>query len=113
MYLSRNIGAMEAFELVSDGSDIPVFAWRLKSGHTENWTLYNLSDRLRAKGWLVPAYPMPEDLQDVVVQRIVVRYGLGYNLARDFLVDLEDCVDYLDHLAGPLPAELGHPGFAH
>jgi len=113
MYLSKHIGAMEPFELVSDGSDIPVFAWTLKPGYTENWTLYNLSDRLRAKGWLVPAYPLPEDLQDTIVQRIVVRNGLGFNLARDFLQDLAECVDYLDNLAGPLPAELDHPGFAH
>ncbi len=85
MYISKHIGEMGAFDLVSDGSDIPVFAWRLKEGYTDKWTLYNLSDRLRAKGWLIAAYPLPEDLEDVVVQRIVVRNGLGFNLARDLL----------------------------
>ena len=113
MYISKHIGEMGAFDLVSDGSDIPVFAWRLKEGYTDKWTLYNLSDRLRAKGWLIAAYPLPEDLEDVVVQRIVVRNGLGFNLARDLLQDIDECVDYLDNLASPLPAEVDHPAFSH
>lgn len=113
MHLSEHIGKMAPFELVSDGSDIPVFAWRLKDGYTKNWTLYNLSDRLRGKGWLIPAYPLPEDLEDVIVQRIVVRNGLGYNLARDLLADIEECVAWLDGLDGPIPSEHVEPGFTH
>jgi glutamate decarboxylase len=113
MYLAEHISKMAPFELVSDGSDIPVFAWRLKHGYTDKWNLYNLSDRLRARGWLIPAYPLPEDLDDVIVQRIVVRNGLGFNLARDLLSDIASCVEYLENLEGPLPAEVEHPGFAH
>ncbi|WP_084105629.1 glutamate decarboxylase [Demequina sp. NBRC 110056] len=113
LYLSSHIGAMDPFELVSDGSDIPVFAWRLKEPTRNGWTLYNLSDRLRGKGWLIPAYPMPEDLQETVVQRIVVRNGMGFNLARDLLKDIEDCVRWLDQFEMPLPAEHDAPGFTH
>ncbi|MGO4490448.1 glutamate decarboxylase, partial [Microbacterium sp. 2RAF4] len=76
-YLAQGIARLDAFELWNDGSDIPVFAWRLKEGHTKNWTLYDLQDRLRMKGWLVPAYPMPADLEQITVQRIVVRNGLS------------------------------------
>ena len=79
---------MDAFDLWNDGSDIPVFAWRLAKGHTSNWTLYDLSDRLRMKGWLVPAYPMPDNLTDVTVQRIVVRNGLSHDLASALLRDI-------------------------
>jgi len=113
MHLSHHIGAMGPFELISDGSDIPVFAWRLKEGYTDKWNLYHLSDRLRGKGWLIPAYPLPEDLQDTVVQRIVVRLGMGYSLARDLLADIEDCVAWLDRLDGPIPTEHEGPGFTH
>ena len=63
LYLSHGISEIGPFELWNDGSDIPVFAWRLKEGHTDRWTLYNLADRLRTKGWLVPAYPMPDNLE--------------------------------------------------
>lgn len=113
LYLSGEIARMPAFELWNDGSDIPVFAWRLREGHTENWNLYHLSDRLRMKGWLVPAYPMPADLPDVTVQRVVVRNGLSRDLAEAFLAELGEQVAYLDALTGPMPAEAHHPGFHH
>src|SRR5690606_16041624 len=50
-YLADGIAALGPFELWNDGSDIPVFAWSLKPGHTDKWTLYDLSDRLREGGW--------------------------------------------------------------
>ncbi|MCQ4079299.1 glutamate decarboxylase [Streptomyces sp. RB6PN25] len=111
-FLAERIGTIDAFELWNDASDIPVFAWRQASGHTENWTLYDLSDRLRQKGWLVPAYPMPDDLADMTVQRIVVRNGLSMDLARALLKDIEESVHYLDRFAQPLPGE-ARSGFHH
>ena len=113
IYLSGEIAAMPALELWNDGSDIPVFAWRLRAGHTTNWTLYDLSDRLRMSGWLVPAYPMPDDLSNLTVQRIVVRNGFSRDLADAFLADLKAAVAYLDALDGPIPATRQHPGFHH
>ena len=111
-YLAEGIGAIDAFELVSDGSTIPVFAWRLKDG-PRNWTLYDLSDRLRMRGWLVPAYPLPADLQEVVVQRIVVRNGMTHDLAEALLGALRDEVAYLESLRSPLPRGDEHGGFRH
>ncbi len=40
------------------------------------------------RGWLVPAYPMPDDLASVTVQRIVVRNGLSRDLAGSLLDDI-------------------------
>jgi glutamate decarboxylase len=102
-YLADEVARMDAFELWNDGSDIPVFAWRLSAGRQGGgWDLYHLSDRLRSKGWLVPAYPMPDDLADVTVQRVVVRNGLSRDLAGSFVADLRDAVRELDALP-PLP----------
>ncbi len=112
-YLAEQIGAMDAFELWSDGSDIPVFAWRLRAGHTGDWTLYDLSDRLRMKGWLVPAYPLPESLTDITVQRIVVRNGFSRDLASALLDDLKAEVSYLDALDGPIPRLADTAPFHH
>ncbi|WP_024355625.1 glutamate decarboxylase [Leucobacter chironomi] len=111
-FLSAAIGEMPAFELVSRGDTIPVFAWRLVPDHTENWTLFDLADRLRMRGWLVPAYPMPDDLSDLVVQRIVVRVGLSRDLAGDLLDAITEEVAFLDALESPLPRS-GNGGFAH
>lgn len=113
LFLSKGIAKIGAFELISDGSDIPVFAWRLKAGHTDNWNLYHLQDRLRQKGWLVPAYPLPDDLSDRTVQRIVVRNGLSMDLAAELLRDIETETAYLDALESPMPVEGQRPGFHH
>ncbi|MDR5699359.1 glutamate decarboxylase [Agromyces aerolatus] len=105
-YLSHAVGELDAFELLTDGSDIPVFAWRLTPGHTDNWTLYHLSERLRIRGWLVPAYPLSGDLSDQTVMRIVCRNGLSRDLAEDLLRDIRTETAYLDELDAPMP----HPG---
>ena len=110
LFLSAGIAKLDAFELWNDGSDIPVFAWRLKDGHTKNWTLYDLQDRLRMRGWLVPAYPMPADLEQITVQRIVVRNGLSMDLAADLLDAIAAEVAHLDALTAPMPDD--HPASA-
>ncbi|WP_111719918.1 glutamate decarboxylase [Homoserinimonas sp. OAct 916] len=105
VYLSGEIAKMPAFELWTEGTDIPVFAWQLKKGHTDKWNLYHLSERLRLKGWLIPAYPMPDNLTDMVVQRIVVRNGLSRNLAESLVLDIAEATAYLDDLESPMPTE--------
>nr|WP_231580773.1 glutamate decarboxylase [Leucobacter sp. Ag1] len=113
VHLSAGIAAMPQFDLVSDGSTIPVFAWRLRPGWSGNWNLFDLSDRLRMRGWLVPAYPMPADLEEVTVQRIVVRNGLSMDLAESLLDVIREEVAYLEALDAPLPRPTRSGGFAH
>ncbi|HEX6954672.1 MAG TPA: glutamate decarboxylase [Agromyces sp.] len=105
VFLSGEIAALDAYELLTDGRDIPVFAWRLKPGHTDKWTLYHLSERLRIKGWLVPAYPLSGDQSDQTVMRIVCRNGLSHDLAEDLLRDIREETEFLDGLDGPMPHE--------
>jgi len=97
-YLAGEIAQMTHFELWNDATDIPVFAWMLKPVSTRHWTLYDLSDRLRMKGWQVPAYPMPTDLTDITVQRIVVRNGLSMDLAGRLADEIRAQVAYLDEI---------------
>ena len=112
-YLSSGIEEMGPFELVSRGDTIPVFAWVLKDPETRMWSLYDLADRLRMKGWLVPAYPMADDLSDVVLQRIVVKVGLSRDLASSLLADIRGEVQYLESLTTPLPREAEGSHFHH
>ncbi|QDZ15240.1 glutamate decarboxylase [Humibacter ginsenosidimutans] len=102
-YLADQIARLEPFELWTDGSDIPVMAWQLKEGYTDKWTLYDLSQQLRTRGWLVPAYPMPEALTALTVQRVVVRNGLSRDLAAGLVQDIRTHVKELDALRAPLP----------
>jgi glutamate decarboxylase len=114
-HLSSQIAAMGPFELLTDGSDLPVFAFRLAG--PQSYTVFDLSERLRSRGWLVPAYTFPENLQDVAVIRIVVRNGFSLDMADLLLADLRTQVDVLTaHPAAPvplLPDGRGRSGFAH
>ena len=112
-YLSSAIAEMGPFELVTKGDTIPVFAWTLKEGASPNWTLYDLEDRLRMKGWQVPAYPMADDLGDMTLQRIVVRNGLSHDLATLLLKDMRTEVAFLEKLDGPMPHEERTASFHH
>ncbi|MGP5931386.1 glutamate decarboxylase [Corynebacterium glyciniphilum] len=111
-YLAREIGKLPDIELWNEAQDIPVFAWRLAASADRQWTLYDLSDRLRMKGWIVPAYPMPDNLTDVTVQRIVVRNGMSHDLASFLVRDLRACVDHLNQADGT-PPDAQRSGFHH
>ncbi|MBA3022003.1 glutamate decarboxylase [Propionicimonas sp.] len=104
-YLSAGVAALGPFELLSDGSDIPVFAWRLRVGYTDKWDLHDLSAQLRQRGWMVPAYPLPDELTAQTVQRIVVRNGLSMELAGHLLDAVRECVTYLDGFTSPMPKQ--------
>ncbi|WP_084351264.1 glutamate decarboxylase [Millisia brevis] len=111
-FLADGIADIGPFELWNHPTDIPVFAWRLRADHPGTWDLHHLSERLRLRGWLVPAYPMPDDLADLTVQRIVVRNGFSRDLAGALLGDIRAQVRYLDSISTPLP-RAGHGEFTH
>jgi len=108
--LAAKIGAMGPFEMLSTGRDLPVLAWKLKQ--QTNWSLYDLSDRLRDRGWQVPTYKMPANREDVVIQRIVVRNGFTHDLAGMLLRDIERHLDWFAAQPGFSPT-LDGSGFHH
>ncbi|SJM59895.1 glutamate decarboxylase [Gulosibacter sp. 10] len=112
-YLAAEIGALPQFELWNAAEDLPVFAWRLSESEDRGWTLYDLSDRLRMRGWLIPAYPLPADLADITVQRIVVRNGLSRDLARTLVADIKAETDYLERRERGAAPDEGDGGFHH
>jgi glutamate decarboxylase len=119
-YLSGQIAAMGPFELLTDGSELPVLAFKLREAGSSaaNYTVFDLSERLRQRGWLVPAYTFPQDMQDTAVLRIVIRNGFSMDMARLLLDDLRVQVHLLasqPHPPTPLipGAVENRQGFAH
>jgi glutamate decarboxylase len=98
--------------LLTDGSELPVFAFAL-SDPGGPYTVFDVSDRLRQSGWLVPAYTFPENRQDLAALRVVVKNGFSYDLADRLVADLHDHIEYLKTLPGPLPDAGRHPSFHH
>jgi glutamate decarboxylase len=88
-HLSSEIANMGPYRLVSDGTDLPVFAFGLTPEVT-NYTVFDVSERLRERGWLVPAYTFPANRQDLSVLRIVVRSGMHQEMADQLLTRVGD-----------------------
>jgi glutamate decarboxylase len=109
-FLSGRIAAMGPFELLSDGRAIPVFAFRVKP--RTRFSVFDLSDKLRERGWQVPAYTMPAKIEDVAVLRIVVREGFSRDMASMLLDDLAWAVGHFRRLKGHVPKRSGQ-AFRH
>jgi glutamate decarboxylase len=96
LHLSGEIAKLGQFELLSEGRDLPVFAFKLRDEVT-GYSVFDLSERLRMRGWQVPAYTFPKDMTDTAVMRIVIRNGFSMDLAGLLLDDLRKHVRFLEH----------------
>jgi glutamate decarboxylase len=110
-WLAAEIAAIGPFELISDGTGIPVFAFRLR-GDIDRYTVFDVSETLRIKGWLVPAYHLPPAMQDVAVLRIVVRNDFSHDLAGMLLDHLRWAVRRLERGAAA-PGDEPRPSAFH
>jgi glutamate decarboxylase len=113
-HIASEIAKMGPYELLTDGSELPVLAFTT-APDVENYTVFDVSARLREFGWLVPAYTFPENRTDLSVLRVVVRAGMTHDMADLFLATLRKQTDWLEGLAGPLPGRdpKDHQSFAH
>ncbi|GAA2281427.1 glutamate decarboxylase [Streptomyces ruber] len=92
--LAARIEDLAPYQLITDGSQLPAFAFRLTPG-TTGFTVFDVSELMRARGWQLPAYAFPAPCQDIRVLRVVVRAGFTTELARLFLADLTQVTQYL------------------
>ncbi|MEF3695912.1 glutamate decarboxylase [Desulfolutivibrio sp.] len=114
-YLGEALHGIPCFDVIYDGrGGIPAVTWSLKENAAAGFNLYDLSDRLRSRGWQAPAYSMPANRQDLVVMRALVRHGFSRDLADLFMGDLRRCLEHFaqNPMSHSLSAETGS-GFSH
>ena len=105
LFLSGQIAEMGPFELISDGSDIPVFAFT--TNDRASFSVFDMSDKLRQRGWLVPAYTFPKNREDLAVLRCVCKEGFTRDMADMLLRDMRAAVDYFDSNPAHVPRTEG------
>jgi glutamate decarboxylase len=105
LYLSGEIAKMGPFKLLSDGSDLPVFAFTLNE--VTSFTVFDLSERLRDRGWILPAYTFPENLEHLAVLRVVVKEGFSHDMANMLLDDLRRHMKFFASQPGYTPTRTG------
>ena len=101
-HIAREVATMGPYQLITDGSELPVFAFTL-APEVKNYSVFDVSARLREEGWLVPAYTFPANRQDLAVLRVVVRAGMSYDMADLFLAAMRKQTASLEALQAPLP----------
>jgi glutamate decarboxylase len=110
--LSGEIEALGPFKLLTRGDDLPVFAFTL-APEIENFTAFDLSNALRARGWQVPAYTFPANRTDLAALRVVVRRGFTHDLADMLLADMKRVLVLLDQQPAPLHTSENAATFHH
>lgn len=93
-YLNERLQATGRFEILNPNLAEPVVTFRLKPGST--FDEYHLSDRLRMGGWIVPAYTLPPNAEDVTVLRAVVRNDMSRDKVDIFMHYVDEACTYLD-----------------
>ncbi|MBL1077556.1 glutamate decarboxylase [Nocardia sp. 2] len=115
-HLAKGLRELGHFEMIHDGDPkrgITAVSWFLKDPDA-GFNLYDLSDRLRTRGWLIAAYPLPADRQDETIMRAVLRHGFSIDIIDLLLCDVQRSIEQLQRNPRSKPltkAEAG--GFTH
>jgi len=96
-YLADEIAGIGPFEMIYDGrGGIPGLTWKLKEGVDHGFSLFDLADRLRTRGWQVPAYTLLPHREDLAIQRILVRHDFSRDMAGLLLDDYHRSMKVLE-----------------
>ncbi|PTM99695.1 glutamate decarboxylase [Rhodovulum imhoffii] len=97
------------FEIMNKTQTIPVVALTLK-GSVKKFNEFDVSFKVREKGWVLSAYTMPPKAETVRSLRIVVRPHLNQTIIRELADDIIEACKYLEiHGGNATPPELhGH-----
>ncbi|GHH55834.1 glutamate decarboxylase [Streptomyces umbrinus] len=113
MGLAERVEALGDFRLLTRGDQLPVFAFTTTPDITA-YDVFDVSRRMRERGWLLPAYTFPENREDLSVLRVVCRNGFSSDLAELFVEDLGSLLPELREQQHPMARDKGAAtGFHH
>ncbi|WIA28305.1 hypothetical protein OEZ86_010856 [Tetradesmus obliquus] len=95
--LREGLVKMGSFEVIS-ASDrcLPLVAFHLKDVEGRAYDEFNIADRLKTFGWVVPAYTLAAGNQARKVLRVVCRWDFSPTLTNELLDDLQEALDWLE-----------------
>jgi glutamate decarboxylase len=110
--LSGEIEKLGPFELLTRGDELPVFAFKVKD-EVDNFTVFDVSNAMRERGWQVPAYTFPKNREDLAALRVVVRRGFTHDMGDMLLADLKRQLPRLEAQPEPVHDDSTASGFRH
>lgn len=94
-HLAEQVAGIEGLQVVSGGEHLPILTVRVHPDHERTFTVAELSDRLRVRGWQAPTYTLPPALEHIAVARFVIRNGFSRAVADMLLTDIRREVEFL------------------
>jgi glutamate decarboxylase len=103
--LAEKLQAMGRFELIgADEEQLPLVAFQLADD--ESYDEFDIAWQLSAeRGWMLPAYTLPPDAQDLTIMRALVKETLSRELVDTLARDIEDACATLDKKGGAHESE--------
>lgn len=98
--LADKLEALGRFEIIGRGEEqLPLVAFRLAQEAT--YDEFDIAWQLSAeRGWMVPAYTMPPDAQDVTIMRALVKETFSQEHVDTLARDIAEACDTLDAKGG-------------
>ena len=92
--LAKRILEIGPFEELGSGDQLPLVAWRLRG--EQPFDEFDIASQLSAlRGWMVPAYHLPPDADQVKLMRALVKLTLPYSLGEKLGDDLAEACEIL------------------
>ncbi len=111
-HLAAAIADLGPFQLLTRGDQLPVFAFTLRDDIT-NYTVFDVSNALRERGWLVPAYTFPKNREDLAALRVVVKRDFTHDMADMLIHDLQRQFPRLEKQPAPIHDHATGTSFHH
>jgi glutamate decarboxylase len=99
MYLRDRLIKSGKFQIMNQTQRIPVVALTL-DGSVKRYNEFDISNKVREKGWILSAYSMPPDAQEINSLRIVVRPHMNRDVSQILANDIEEACEYLEKHGG-------------
>lgn len=110
-YIADEIAQMGPFEILYNGDGgLPALSYKLKDGDW-GFSLYDLSDRVRMRGWQIASYPLPSNRQETIIQRIMIRHGVSRDMGSLLVDDIKRALAYFEQ--NPVQKSIARPSFNH
>lgn len=75
------------FHVMNGAQDLPIVAFEVE--RSAGFSAYDLSDKLRERGWILPAYALPPNLEERSILRVVVKENFSRDMADLLLSDID------------------------
>jgi glutamate decarboxylase len=111
-YLGKRLAESGRFDMLNEAQLLPIVAFKLK-GQT-NFSIFELSEKVRQRGWIIAAYTLPKNAEQIAIMRVVVRENFSRDMAEMLCSDIiEACDELRETGTGMMPPSAGEEGSRH